>query len=192
MRIVAAVLAIPRLVWAALRYVAIPCILKVPPYVHRPNGVALYVRRDDGGLLLIAQSTRTEAMMTSGSVLLLEDDAILRKLLRDILSDDGHHVQVCDSPRQVLDMAAEAPGACAVVHFWGHSHRHLADDERADLVQLSGAVPTVLMTARTWAEDEGADSLGLLALVRKPFDPDAMTTILREALEADERARIAP
>ncbi len=130
--------------------------------------------------------------MTSGSVLLLEDDPILRDVLQDILTDVGHRVQVCGSPKQVLDAAAETPGACAVVHFWGHSHCHLADDERADVVRFSGAVPTVLMTARTWAEDEGADSLGLLALVRKPFDPDAMTTILREALEADERARIAP
>ncbi len=129
--------------------------------------------------------------MASGNVLLLEDDPIVRDLLTDVLTDGGHEVLPCSSFQHLLDVAADAPEAIAVVDFWGESHQVLADEERADVVRLTRAVSTILVTARTWAEDGMAQALGLRALIRKPFDVDDLVTVVNEALESRRRGGMA-
>ncbi|MDP8910394.1 MAG: hypothetical protein M3N47_15045 [Chloroflexota bacterium] len=116
-------------------------------------------------------------------VLLLEDDPVLRDLLEAVLTDDGHEVRVYGSRDLLFAAARDVPAALAVVDFWGRSHQALADEERADVVRLARAVPTILVTARTWATSASAADLGLVALVRKPFDVDELTTVVTEALE---------
>ncbi len=122
-------------------------------------------------------------MTKSSNVLLLEDDPILRHLLECVFTDDGHRVQVCESPEQLLEAAATTPGALAVTDFWGDSHQILADDERAQVFQLARTVPTILVTARTWASTVRAQDVGLAALVRKPFDVDELCAVVSGALD---------
>ncbi len=121
-------------------------------------------------------------MMAAGSVLLLEDEPMIREVLELVLADSGHSVRVCDSPDQVCAAAAETPGALAVVDFWGRSHQTLHDDERAEVVRLAQAVPTILVTGRTWATDEVAQELGALAVVPKPFDVDNLSDLVASSL----------
>lgn len=109
-------------------------------------------------------------MSVAGSVLILEDDPDVRELLELMFTTDGHRVDVCATPDQIVDRAGETPGALVIVDFWGRSHGSLAPDEREDLAQLAQAVPTILITGRVWAERETCDGLGLLAIVKKPFD----------------------
>lgn len=109
-------------------------------------------------------------MSAAGSVLILEDDPDVRELLEHVFTVEGHRVEVCATPDQILDRAGETPGAVAVVDFWGGGHRTLAPDEREELVRFARAVPTILITGRVWADRETGDGLGLLAIVKKPFD----------------------
>ena len=109
-------------------------------------------------------------MSAAGSVLILEDDPDVRELLELVFTVEGHRVEVCATPDQILDRAGEMPGALAVVDFWGRGHRTLAPDERAELVRFARAVPTILITGRVWADRETGDGLGLLGIVKKPFD----------------------
>lgn len=109
-------------------------------------------------------------MIVASSVLVLEDDPDIRELLELVLTADGHRVDVCTTPEQVLDRAGEMPGAIAVVDFWGRSHQTLAADEREQLLRLAQAVPTILITGRVWADREAGDGLGLVEVVKKPFD----------------------
>ncbi|MDP8910396.1 MAG: hypothetical protein M3N47_15055 [Chloroflexota bacterium] len=129
--------------------------------------------------------------MASGNVLLLEDDPIVRDLMTDVLTDGGHGVLPCGSFQHVLDVAADTPEAVAVVDFWGDSHQALADEERADLVRLARAVPTILVTARAWATAAISADLGLAALVRKPFDVDELATVVAGALESGRHVGVA-
>ena len=122
-------------------------------------------------------------MAKNSYVLLLEDDPVVRDLLECVFTDDGYSVQVCESPEQLLEAAATTPGALAVTDFWGDSHQTLADDERAQVVQLARAVPTVLVTARTWARTVTTEEVGLTALVRKPFDVDALAALVSDTLD---------
>ena len=116
----------------------------------------------------------------SGTVLLLEDEPVLSDMLVCLLTDDGHRVEVCASPAHLIERAAEAPGALAVVDFWGQSHRCLIDEERAQVIRLAQAVPTILVTGRTWAANASQQELGLLGLVMKPFDIDALTAFVSD------------
>jgi DNA-binding response OmpR family regulator len=120
--------------------------------------------------------------MPSGTVLLLEDDDSIRDLLSLVLSEDGHDVRPCDSAEEIVDLAAATPDALAVVDFWGTSHASLASDERDLLSNFAHTVPTVLVTGRDWASEQVVQDLGLAALVRKPFDVDEMSEVVRSCV----------
>ena len=109
-------------------------------------------------------------MIAAGHILLLEDDPDIRGLLECVLTADGHRVDICTTPEQVIERAGGAPGALAVVDFWGRSYRSLAADERDEIARLARAVPTILVTGRDWANREAPDGLGLVAIFAKPFD----------------------
>jgi len=120
--------------------------------------------------------------LPSGTVLLLEDDDGIRDVVSLVLRDDGHDVRPCGSAEEVADLAAATPAALAVVDFWGTSHATLADDERDELADLARAIPTVLITGRDWASDEMARELGLAAVVRKPFEVDDLSEVVRSCM----------
>ncbi len=128
-------------------------------------------------------------MTKNSNVLLLEDDPIIRHLLECVFTDDGYSVQVCETPEQLLEAAATTPGALAVTDFWGHSHQTLADEERAQVVQLARTVPTILVTGRAWAWTVAAGDLGLVAVVRKPFDLDALVALVATAVDGEGRGQ---
>ena len=129
-------------------------------------------------------SVREAALSTqpSGTVLLLEDDNSLRRLLTFVLTEDGHDVRPCESAEEIRDLAAATPDALAVVDFWGDSHARLASDEWDQLADFAQTVPTVLVTGRDWASEEVAHELGLAALVRKPFDLDEVSEVVRSCV----------
>ena len=118
-------------------------------------------------------------MMAGSSVLLLEDDPDISGLLELVLAEDGHAVQVCESPEHVVQLASETPGALAVMDFWGRSHGTLDDGEREHILRVARTVPTVLVTGRAWAERETDAALGLAALVRKPFDVFDLSALVK-------------
>ncbi len=109
-------------------------------------------------------------MIADRGVLVLEDDPDVRDLLELVLTADGHRVDVCATPGELVDRARGMTGALAVVDFWGRSHQALAPDERDELVRLAQTVPTILVTGRVWADRESGEALGLADLVKKPFD----------------------
>ena len=128
-------------------------------------------------------------MIAAGSVLVVEDDPDVRELLELVLTADGHRVVVCATPEQVLERAYGMPGALAVVDFWGRSHQSLAADERDELARLARAVPTILVTGRVWADRETGEELGLVGLVKKPFDVfDLAARVSRVAERANARS----
>lgn len=104
------------------------------------------------------------------SVLVLEDDPLIRELLGIVLGEDGHDVRFCESPEQVVRFGAESSRCLAVADFWGRSHAELVDDERAEVFRLAQTVPLILVTGREWARNyPSPDDLGVLAIVPKPF-----------------------
>ena len=116
----------------------------------------------------------------SRTVLLLEDDPTIRDLLDAVLTDEGHDVRPCDSRDHLLAAARDIPSSLAVADFWGTSHQVLSDEERQEVMDLARTVPTILVSGRSWMRAACPDELGVLALVPKPFDVDALTSLVAE------------
>ncbi len=114
-----------------------------------------------------------------------DDDATLRELLRDVLELEGCSVVVCSSLME-LHQAAVRGAMLAIVDGWGSGHLTLGDIERQQIINLARLVPTVLMSGRTWAAKVTAGELGLVALLPKPFDLQALLDIVRARQRVDD------
>jgi DNA-binding NtrC family response regulator len=117
-----------------------------------------------------------------GTILLREDYDTLRELLTSILIDDGHDVRVCASTTELVELAADVPDALAVVDYRSSSHTFLSQVEQRALADVARVVPTVLITAQAWADENEAQELGLLAVLRKPFDVEGLSEVVRSCL----------
>jgi DNA-binding response OmpR family regulator len=106
--------------------------------------------------------------------LVLEDDPTIRELIEAVFEDEGFETRRCASPEEAVKLVGESASTLLVADFWGASHTDLASDEREQIVRLAETVPTILVTGRTWAGRLEAADLGLVALVRKPFDIDEL------------------
>ena len=118
-------------------------------------------------------------------IAIFDDDATLRELLRDVLELEGCSVVVCSSLME-LHQAAVRGAMLAIVDGWGSGHLTLGDIERQQIIDLARLVPTVLMSGRTWAAKVTAAELGLVALLPKPFDLQALLDIVRARQRVDD------
>jgi two-component system, cell cycle sensor histidine kinase and response regulator CckA len=127
----------------------------------------------------------------SETVLLVEDEAALRSIIRETLTEGGYHVLEAGTPRQAFDVAAAHPGPIHAVLtdviMPGMSGRELADQLRP----LRPATPVVYMSGYT---DDAIGHHGLLhpgtLFLQKPFTADALLWKLHEVLAA-ARGRFA-
>jgi DNA-binding response OmpR family regulator len=117
--------------------------------------------------------------MAGVPILLLDEDPLLRGLLTEILTTDGHPVRAYDSV-EALHRAGREGAALAIVEAWGDSHGTLSEAERREIQTVARAVPTLMVTARPWARTVVPADLGLLGLVTKPFDLDELCELIKE------------
>jgi DNA-binding NtrC family response regulator len=116
-------------------------------------------------------------------IYLFEDDAGLRSLLIELLQDELQaQVVVVSSIPEVLRLCEDEPPDLVVADFWGESHLTLSDEERTQIVALGSTAPTVLVSARQWAQQHSPAELSLAAMVSKPIDIDAFARVLRHTL----------
>ena len=118
-------------------------------------------------------------------IAIFDDDATLRELLRDVLEVEGCSVVVCSSLME-LHQAAVRGAVLAIVDGWGSGHLTLGYIERQQIIDLARLVPTVLMSGRTWAAKVTVGELGLVALLPKPFDLQALLDIVRARQRVDD------
>lgn len=123
-------------------------------------------------------------------ILVLEDDADLRDLFHLILSGAGHDVQSVDTLTAAGARMARAP----------RPHLLLLDlalpdaDAMAlcrDVKRAAPEVPIVVVTAHLPPEVRAeAVAAGCGHFLPKPFDPDAVESVVREALDAAPDGRL--
>jgi DNA-binding response OmpR family regulator len=122
-------------------------------------------------------------LVAKPTIYLFEDDDGLRNLLIELLHDELQaHVDVVQSMPELLRLCEAEPPDLVVADFWGTSHLTLSDEERAQIVALGATAPTVLVSARQWAQEAAPSDLGLAAMVTKPIDIDVFARVLRHTL----------
>lgn len=107
--------------------------------------------------------------MTGETVLVVDDEAKLRALVRDYLERDGYRVLEAVEGRRALDLARTAQPDLIILDL---GLPGLPGDEVARLLRRDSDVPIVMLTARAAEHDRVAGlRLGADDYVVKPFSP---------------------
>ena len=113
------------------------------------------------------------------TVLVVEDDAELRELLRMALSADGYEVATVDNGREAMHYLRSHADACIILLDLALPIMDGAQFRSAQLRDRSLAwIPLVVMSGSVEAARH-ARELGARRLVRKPLDIDEVKNALR-------------
>ena len=126
--------------------------------------------------------------MPGASILLLEDDTELRDLLTEALTDDGYVVRACASVDDLRQVGSDGRPTLAIVDAWGQSYATLSDVERREIQDVARGVPTIMVTARGWAQTmQPADLAANLACLQ---DCAGVDVVFRR--DAERLKKLAP
>lgn len=124
------------------------------------------------------------------TILVVDDDASVRSLLRDLLElEDLTVVEACDGPQALAAIAAEPPD-CVVLDIMmpGMSGLDVLRTIRAQQGTLD--LPVILLTALTDDETTWAGwTSGASVFLPKPFEPDHLTDWVLRVLSSDSAQR---
>ena len=125
--------------------------------------------------------------MTRGtlSILVVDDETIVRESLGAWLREDGHTVETAENGRQALRMVAEKPYDLAILDIKMPNMDGLELQRR--LGEAAPELTVVIMTAYASVETAvNALKAGAYDYIVKPFDPDELSHLIRRA--QDHRA----
>lgn len=125
------------------------------------------------------------AIRRTGTILLVEDQAAIRMLLEDVLSEAGHRVLAAPDGRAALELAAEYTGAVDLlitdVVMPIMSGPNLAS-------QMTGLRPSVIVLYMSGYTDHALLQRGVMeqgaAFLQKPFLPESLLSKIDELLSA--------
>jgi two-component system, OmpR family, response regulator MprA len=121
--------------------------------------------------------------MSEAALLLVDDDAPIRRMLERTLTAEGYEVvAAADGGAALAAVERNLPDAIVLdVSMPGidgyEACRRLREDHHLD------DLPVVMLTAHTQDEDlDRGYALGIVAYVTKPFDPQVLVATVRDAL----------
>ena len=122
---------------------------------------------------------------TTGSILLVDDEAKIREALAKALREEGHEVVATGCPREAQQLLARGSFDVLLVDNLMPDLTGL--DLIRELVSTSAAAdrpPILLMTAHATVESAiEAMKLGALDYLQKPFDVDELLVVVNRALD---------
>ncbi len=120
--------------------------------------------------------------MPNASILVVDDEAIVRESIRDWLKDYGYEVEVAESGEEALEKLRGQRFNVMVldVRLPGESGMQVL--AKAKLLQPE--LKTIIITAYPSEENvEEAIGLGAMDYLIKPWNPDELERLVREATE---------
>jgi putative two-component system response regulator len=122
----------------------------------------------------------TQPPGTTPTILVCDDDPSLRELVRAVLGDRYRFVEAADGA-EALELAREVPPNLIVLDVMLPGMSGIEVLEALDADAALASIPIVVITA--WSHTEiDAELAGADRFVRKPFDPDALSTAVEELL----------
>src|SRR5512145_415773 len=121
-------------------------------------------------------------MRRTGSILVVDDEEIMREILEALLSREGYHVRLAASGEEGLELARSFPFDAVIVDVMmpGMDGLALLDE----LQKLDDELPVLMVTAFASVETAiAAMKRGAFDYITKPFKNDEVLVVVRNALE---------
>ncbi|MDE3724771.1 response regulator [Nocardiopsis sp. N85] len=121
-------------------------------------------------------------------VLVVEDDDVIRELIRLNLELEGFEVFTAVDGQDCLDRIGYIDPHVITLDVMMPRLDGWTTAERLRSEEYTRTLPIVLVTARTQEEDvRRGERIGVDAYVTKPFDPDALIDVIRDLLDRGGR-----
>ncbi len=118
----------------------------------------------------------------NGSILVVDDEEIMREILDALLAREGYHVRLASSAEEGLDLARSLPFDAAIVDVMMPGMDGLAMLE--ELKKLDEDLPVLMVTAYASVETAiTAMKRGAFDYITKPFKNDEVMVVVRNAVE---------
>jgi PAS domain S-box-containing protein len=158
----------------------------------RGTSVKVYLPRIDQPVALESETRRRAVALGSETVLLVEDDDMVRNLVRETLEHQGYRIIDSSSPVEARKIADQFKGPIQLlitdVVMPKINGRELA-------LELARRRPNIKVLYMSGYTDSAVLNSGILqgevAFLQKPFTPAGLTEKVREVLEGDSRSRHA-
>jgi len=132
------------------------------------------------GKILVKQEKGKEVKEMK-SVLIVEDETIMRESLRDWLKDEGYEVETAEEGEEALQKIGETEFGVAVLDLRlpGKDGLEVLREAKAQDPKLKGIIITAYPSVETAVE---AMKIGAVSYIVKPFAPDALEKAIGEVL----------
>ena len=119
---------------------------------------------------------------TKGTILVVDDEDIMREILETLLTREGYEVKVAGSGEEGLDLARALPFDAALVDIMmpGISGIEMLDELR----RIDEDLSTIIVTAYASVESAiAAMKSGAFDYITKPFKNEEVLVVIRNAVE---------
>ncbi len=121
-------------------------------------------------------------MARNGSILIIDDEEIMREILEALLTREGYQVRMADSGEAGLDLARTTTFDAAIVDVMMPGMDGLATLE--ELKKIDDELPVLMVTAFASVETAiSAMKRGAFDYITKPFKNDEVLIVVRNAVE---------
>src|SRR5436190_6743638 len=121
-------------------------------------------------------------MARNASILIIDDEEIMREILETLLSREGYSVRVVASGAEGVELARSIPFDAAIVDVMMPGMDGMAVLEQ--LKKLDDELPVIMITAFASVENAiAAMKRGALDYITKPFKNDEVLVVIRNAVE---------
>src|SRR6267143_5437568 len=120
-------------------------------------------------------------MARTGSILIIDDEEIMREILKTLLSREGYSVRVAQGGAEGVELAKSIPFDAAIVDVMMPGMDGMAVLE--ELKKLDDDLPVIMITAFASVENAiAAMKRGAFDYITKPFKNDEVLVVIRNAL----------
>jgi two-component system response regulator PilR (NtrC family) len=121
-------------------------------------------------------------MRRNASILVIDDEEIMREILDALLSREGYHVRLAASAAEGIDLAKSVPFDAAIVDVMMPGMDGIAALD--ELKKLDEELPVLMITAFASVETAiSAMKRGAFDYITKPFKNDEVLVVVRNAVE---------
>src|SRR6185436_2159155 len=121
-------------------------------------------------------------MQKSGSILVVDDEEIMREILEALLKGEGYSVRLAANGEEGIELARNIPFDAAIVDVMMPQMDGMATLEA--LKKLDDELAVIMVTAYASVENAITSmKRGAFDYITKPFKNDAVLVVVRNALE---------